>query len=227
MTTTQLPPYTRFPEVTRPVPGIFRQLGRDTRYVLVGFPLAIVTFVIVMVAFWLGVGTVVTVAGLPILAGAFFLARGFAVGERGRVAEVLGERLPHPAYRKALPGDGFLRRMSRPLGDPSAWRDLAHGAFRFIPSTVAFAFVVAWWAGAVGGLTAPLWDWAIPRGPNDTDLPELLGLGSGAGMRIAFSMAAGALLALTLIPVVRMAARLEAGFARALLGPTEATSDTP
>jgi hypothetical protein len=196
---------------------MFRQLGRDSQYVLVGFPLGIVTIAVLMTVFSVGAGTLVTVAGLPILAGALVLARGFATVERARVAAVDGHGLPHHAYKKALPTDGFFRRAFRPISDGQTWLDLIHGIFRFIPSTIAFSFVVTWWAGAIGGLTTPLWDWSIPRGGDNTDLPELIGLGSGTDVRIAFYLAAGAFFALTLVPVVRMAAKLEAGFARALL----------
>ena len=42
-----------------------------------------------------------------------------------------------------------------------------------------FAFVVTWWAGALGGVTTILWDWTIPRPPDNKDLNELLGFGSG------------------------------------------------
>ncbi len=170
-----------------------------------------------MVGFWLGVGMFITVLGIPIVAGTLFLARGFATVERARTAPVLGRRLPHPGYKHGKPDDGFFRRMFRPMTDGQSWLDLLHGMFRFIPSTIAFSFVVTWWAGALGGLTAPLWDWAIPRGPDNQDLPELIGLGTGDGWRIGFNLAAGLFFALTLIPVVRGAAQLEAQFARGLL----------
>jgi signal transduction histidine kinase len=194
-----------------------RQLGMDTQYVLLGFPLGIITVVLCMVGFWLGVGMFITVLGIPIVAGTLFLARGFATVERARTAPVLGRRLPHPGYKHGQPGDGFFRRAFRPMTDGQSWLDLLHGMFRFIPSTIAFVFVVTWWAGALGGLTTPLWDWAIPRGPDNQDLPELIGLGTGAGWRIGFNLAAGLFFALTLIPVVRAAAQLEAQFARGLL----------
>src|SRR5689334_3993669 len=194
-----------------------RQLGIDTQYVLVGFPLGIVTVVLCMTLFWLGVGMFITVLGIPIVAATLFMSRGFATVERARTGPVLRRRLPHPGYKRSKPDDGFFRQMFRPMSDGQAWLDLVHGMFRFIPSTIAFSFVVTWWAGAVGGLTTPLWDWAIPRGPDNTDLPELIGLGSGTGWRIGFSMAAGLFFALTLVPVVRAAALLEAQFARGLL----------
>jgi len=195
----------------------FRQLGIDTQYVLLGFPVGIVTVVLCMTGFWLGVGMFITVLGIPIVAGTLFLSRGFATVERARTGPVLRRRLPHPGYKRSKPDDGFFRQMFRPMSDGQAWLDLVHGMFRFIPSTIAFSFVVTWWAGAVGGLTAPLWDWAIPRSPDNQDLPQLIGLGSGTGMRIGFNMAAGVFFALTLIPVVRAAALLEAQFARGLL----------
>ncbi len=194
-----------------------RQLAIDTQYVLLGFPIGLVTVVLCMTCFWFGVGTFITVLGLPVLVGTLMMARGFATAERARTAPVLRRRLPHPLYKRAAPDAGFFRRMFRPLADGQSWLDLLHGMFRFIPSTVAFMFVVVWWVGAISGLTTPLWDWAIPRGPDDQDLPQLLGLGDSATVRILFNMAAGVFFALTLIPVVRAAALLEAQFARGLL----------
>jgi signal transduction histidine kinase len=199
-------------------PGrMLRQLGHDTVYVILGFPLGIITVVLCMVGFWLGLGLSVIVVGLPVLVGTIFLARGLATVERARVGPVIGRRLPHPAYKRAGTGAGFWRRMFVPLSDGQAWLDVVHGMFRFIPATLAFAFTVAWWAGTLGGLTRPLWDWAIPRGPDNTELPELLGLGDGLGVRLAFYLGMGALFALTLYPVVRGAALFEAQFARGLL----------
>jgi signal transduction histidine kinase len=194
-----------------------RQLGIDTQYVLLGFPLGLVTLVLCMTCFWFGVGTFITVLGLPVLVGTLMLARGFAVAERARVSPVLRVRLAHPRYKRSEPDAGFFRRMFRPLSDGQSWLDLVHGMFRFIPSTLAFAFVLTWWLGAIGGLTTPLWDWAIPRSSDDQDLPQLLGLGDSATARVLFNMALGLFFALTLYPVVRGAALLEAQFARGLL----------
>jgi signal transduction histidine kinase len=200
-----------------PLVRAVRQLGVDTQYVLLGFPLGLITVVLTMVGFWLGVGLLITVLGLPILAGTLFMARGFATVERMRAAPVLGRRLPHPYYPRSREDDGFFRRIFTALSSGQAWLDLVHGMFRFIPSTVAFCFVVTWWIGALAGLTAPLYDWAIPRGPDDQDLPQLLGLGDSTIARVGFNMLAGLIFALTLIPVVRVMALLEAQFARGML----------
>ena len=196
---------------------VVRRLGNDTQYVLVGFPLGIVTISLLMTGFSLGAGMLVTVVGLPILVATLFVARGFAVVERMRAASVLGVDLPHPAYKAAAPGAGFFRRMFRPMGDVQSWMDLLHGILRFIPSTIAFSFVVTWWAGALGGLTSSIWDRFIPYGNDGHDLPYLLGLGNGADTRVFFNTLVGVFFALTLVPVVRAAALIEARFAQGLL----------
>jgi signal transduction histidine kinase len=198
-----------------PASRILRQLGRDTLYVLVGFPIGIIAVVLTMVGIGLGIGLTVVWIGLPIAMGTVMVARALATLERARIGAVLGRRMPHPYYKK--PGPGFWRRVLTPLADGQSWLDLLHGIFRFIPSTFAFCFVVVWWAGTLGGLTFVLWDWSIPRGPDNTDLPELIGLGDAWSTRVIFYLACGLFFALTLYPVVRGVALLEALFARGLL----------
>jgi len=196
--------------------GFLRQLGIDTQYVLLGFPLGIIAVSLSMTLFWLGVGTLIIWIGLPILMGTMFMARGMATLERARIGPVLGRHFPHPYYKKR-PEAGALGRMFAPLIDAQSWLDLLHGMFRFIPSTISFALVVAWWSGALGGLSWGLWGWSLPTGPDDQELPELLGFDGGYGTKVAFYLAAGVFFAGTLYWVVRGAALLEAYFAKGLL----------
>jgi signal transduction histidine kinase len=196
--------------------GILRRLGRDTQYVLVGFPLGLIACIFAFTMLGLGISLSMLWIGLPLLMGMMLLMRGFATLERARVGAVFGRRMPQPAYKRVT-GPGFWRRIFTPLTDGQSWLDLLHALFRFIPSTVAFAFVFTWWTGAISGLSVPLWDWAVPHGPDNTDLAELLGMGGGSLARIVVYVAVGAFFAVTLYPVVRSAALLEAGFARILL----------
>ncbi|AGL14138.1 integral membrane sensor signal transduction histidine kinase [Actinoplanes sp. N902-109] len=196
---------------------ILRQLGIDTQYALVGFPLSILTLVLGVTLFSVGLGTAIIWVGLPILVACFWTARGFAALERARVAPVLGRKLPQPSYKTAGPDATFARRLLLPVTDGQSWLDLLHATFRLIPSTIAFSFVLTWWAGALGGLTFPLWDWAVPHGPDDQDLPELLGMGDAWSTRAIFHMALGFFFLGTLYLVVHSMARFEALFARGLL----------
>ena len=139
-----------------PPARILRQIGIDTQYVLIGFPLGIVGVVLCMSIFWLGVGLSIIWIGLPILLGVMYLARGLAVMERARIGPVFRQKLQHPYYKKPT-GDGFVRRLLAPLSDGQSWLDLLHGMFRFIPSTISFAFVITWWAGVDGNGSDVMW----------------------------------------------------------------------
>jgi hypothetical protein len=95
------------PSVKGMTPSIVSRLGRDTQYVLVGFPLGLVAVVLCMTGFWLGVGLSLIWIGVPLLVGVLLLARGLATVERVRIAAVIGRRLPHPYYKRPA-GSGFL-----------------------------------------------------------------------------------------------------------------------
>lgn len=199
-----------------PATRLVRRLGRDTMYALLGFPLALISLVVLITGFSVGVGTVVVWIGVPILTATLFLARGFATLERVRIADVLERPVPQPQYKRAT--GGVWRRLFTPMADIQSWFDLLHGLFRLIPSTISFSFAVTWWAGALGGLTYPLWDWSVQRGPDNTDLTQLLGMGDGWGTRVVFYMAAGVFFAGTLYPVLRGVVLVDATFGRWLLG---------
>ncbi|GGQ69137.1 sensor histidine kinase [Couchioplanes azureus] len=200
-----------------PLRRVLRQVGLDTQFILLGFPLGLVAVVAGFTGLTVAVGTAVIWVGVPIMAGTLMLARGLATVERARIAPVIGLRLPHPYYKQAPAGAGPARRFLTPLADGQAWLDLLHAILRWVPSTVAFCFAVTWWAGTLGGLTYPLWEWSLPRGPENSDLPELLGLGDATSTRIVFHLAIGFFFLGTLYPVLRGSALLEGLFARALL----------
>ncbi|MBO3743737.1 sensor histidine kinase [Actinoplanes flavus] len=200
----------------RPTRRFLRQLGIDTQYVLVGFPLGLIALIVGITGFALGSGLVVIWVGLPIMVGTLMFARGFAITERARIAPVLGRGVPQPIYKKVR-GKGLLRRTFGPLSDGQSWLDLVHAIFRFIPNTLAFCLVVTWWAVALAGLTYPLWDWALPHPPDNYELHELLGFDDTMAARILFNVSIGLFFTGTLYWVVRGAALMEAHFARGLL----------
>jgi signal transduction histidine kinase len=197
---------------------VLRQLGVDTGYVLLGFPLAVVSFVVLITGLALGVGLAVIVVGLPILAGTLYAARTFADIERLSLPRVLRVPVPRPRYRTAAPGAGRWRRVLLPLTDGQSWFDLLYGGcLRLIVAVIAFSFTVTWWAGALGGSLYWAYDWAIPFGPGDQQLNELIGLGDSTAARVGLNTAFGVFFLLTLPLVVRGCALLQAGLGRTLL----------
>jgi signal transduction histidine kinase len=197
--------------------GTVRQLGVDTGYVLLGFPLAVVSFSVIVTGLSAGVGLLVVFVGLPVLVGSVFIARVFADIERFRYPAVLRQPRTRPAYRKAAPDAAWWQRLVTPLGDGQSWLDLTHALARFPIAVATFVIVISWWAVAVAGTLTIAWDWAVPRGPDNTSLAQLIGLGDSAFARIGFQTAVGLVCLVSLPPVARGCALLEAGFARILL----------
>src|SRR5882757_1179569 len=197
--------------------GFRRQLAIDTGYTLVGFPLATASFVVAVTGLSAGLGTLVVIVGLPILAGTLLLARLFADIERLRIPAVL--RLPRtrPIYRTSQRGDGIWKRMFTPLSQTQSWLDLVHAIVHFPIAVTAFSVVVSWWASAIGGTLSFAWDWSIPRGPDNHSLAELIGLGHSTFARIGLQTAIGLICLITLPAVVRGCALVSAGFSRMLL----------
>lgn len=199
-------------------PTISRQLFIDSGYVLVGLPLALTSFVVLIVGLAAGLGLVVTVIGLPILSGTLYAARGLADIERLRLPAVLRQARIRPQYRLAEPGASAWRRIFVPMGDAQSWLDLAHGILKLVVAVASFVVTLVWWAGAVAGSLYWAYDWALPHGdPEDVELPQLLGLGDSTTARIGLHTAIGLFFLITLPIVVRGCALMEASFGRAML----------
>ncbi|MDA8368861.1 MAG: sensor domain-containing protein [Nocardiopsaceae bacterium] len=196
-----------------------RRIGADTRYLILGFPAAVVSFSLLVPLFATGLGTAVTVFGLFVLALALLIARGFATAERNLLSEVLGRPISAPRYRRPPVGAGWFRTGTTPLACGQSWMDLAYGILRLPLATASFTIAVSWWAVALGGLAYPLYGWVIEATPGNTSLPELLGLSDGLGVSFLFHVLVGALSAATLPFVLRFTALLNAGLAQALLTP--------
>ncbi|HEU5109284.1 MAG TPA: sensor domain-containing protein, partial [Micromonosporaceae bacterium] len=200
-----------------PLRTVVRQLGIDSRYVLLNLPLAIAGFGLLVVGFAVGLGLLVTVVGLPVLVGTVYVARWFADLERLSIPAVLRRPRARPTYRRAAPGANWFSRMLTPLGQPQPWLDLAHGILRLPLAIFSFVVLLTWWSGALAGTAYVLYDWALPHPPDDENLHDLLGLPDTSGPRVVFYTALGLFFLLTLPLVGRGCALLEAGFARLML----------
>ncbi len=196
--------------------GYWHRLGSRSIYVLAGFPLAIVRFVVLIVLFLFGVGTAVTFLGLPVLAATMKVARGFASVDRSRLSRVQGWPARRPAYVGGHPHTK-VGRMLAPLRQGQSWADWGHGVLGIFPATLGFAFTLTWWAGAVAGLTAFGYTWILARTPGYQGLGGLLGISNAWQFNAAVSTAAGLIFLFTLPAVIRGCAELEAALARVML----------
>ncbi|MFI5832171.1 sensor histidine kinase [Micromonospora sp. NPDC051300] len=208
---------TAVPIPASPARGLLSRLARDTGYVIFSLPLALIGFVLAVAGISLSAGLLVTTLGLPVLAGTLYAARGLADLERLRLPGVLGRPRVRPVYLTPPRGAGFWRRVFTPMRDPQSWLDLLHAFVRLVVTLPTFVLMLVWWALALTGTLYGAYDWAIPRGPDDQDLSELLGMGDGTGARIALNTAIGLFALLTLPLVARGLARVQAAVAYSLL----------
>src|SRR6266567_9604088 len=83
-----------------PLARLVRHLGIDSVYLLTGFPLALVSFVVLVTGLSVGGGLLVMLVGIPVLTATLYIARGFAQLERWRAAKVLDAPHIPGAYRR-------------------------------------------------------------------------------------------------------------------------------
>jgi signal transduction histidine kinase len=204
-------------------PSRLRQLGIDTAYVLLGFPLATLAFVLMITGISLSAGLLILTIGIPVFTATLYVGRGFAELERARIATVLNEPRARVRYRAPGADAGFWRRVMAPFLDIQYWLDAFHGVLRFPVAVFNFCVVVTWWSVTLGGITYPLWQWSLPRDAqflivvNDRPLTEILGFPDNLSTRIVAYIGLAAFFGLTLPLVTRACALFEAYVAKALL----------
>ncbi|MGW2838785.1 sensor domain-containing protein [Streptomyces sp. NPDC001493] len=200
------------PDESGPVAHRFRS---ELEYLLSGLPLGVAAFTVAVTGFALGVSTLVVWIGLPILAGTLRSAVALANSERRRVAALTGR--PFPLHHLGPAGAGWAG-MLRTVREPRPWRDLVHLVVAFPLQVVTFCVALTWTLGGVGELLYFTWSWALPQGPGNQGLAELMFDNSSRAADIGFNTVTGVVLLATAVPVVRGLTAARTRPARALLG---------
>ncbi|MGI5490537.1 sensor histidine kinase [Microtetraspora malaysiensis] len=194
-----------------------RRLTADTAYLLTGFPLAVAVFCVLITGISAGLGMAVTLIGIPLLAFTLLGARTFGDIERVRISGVLGKPVSRPRYPEAPADAGWLRRTANPILSGQSWLDALHALLIFPVAIATFVLTILWWTLAVFSLLYPLYGWITSNIPGNHQLPELLGLGTGYATDSVFYVIVGLVFAITLVPVMRGCAVLQASLGRTLL----------
>ncbi|HEY5820477.1 MAG TPA: sensor domain-containing protein [Propionibacteriaceae bacterium] len=190
--------------------GLIRRTGRELGAIVGLFFVSLAAFIVCVILFSVGAGTVVIVAGLFVLLACLVAAGGFARANRALLAYA-GHQLPAPIYPQPRPGArGRLRR----LVHAQSWRDLLHVPISFILATVSFSLAVSWVAGGLGGVTFWLWSRFLPD--DSRGLAWLLGF-PGRFAESALNGVAGGLLLITAPALIHGLISLYAAIARGLL----------
>ena len=199
-----------------------RQLGVDTGYLLSMFFIALPSFIIGVVGTVLGVGTAVIWIGVPIAAATLFAMRGMAAAGRSMLPAVLRRELPRPRHKQAAEDASGLRRFLTVLTDGQSWLNVLW-AVTILPIAIAgFAIAVVWWAVTLATVTWPLWGWIViaATGQSEQGLEiaaRWLGWGDSYLAMSALTLIAGAVMVLTIVPVLRGMALAEALIGKGML----------
>ncbi|GAA2488022.1 sensor histidine kinase [Streptomyces longisporus] len=206
------------------------QAWAEAAYCLVGFPVALVGFVLVLVVLALGAGFTVSlvgaVLGLLLVVGSTGLARAFAAVHRRLAAGLLGERVAVPPALRPT-GKAFARLDAR-LRDAAGWRSVAYTLVK-LPVAALQLYAVGWWLTGLLDLSAPIrWAFGQRPHPGGEGMPTItpVPVGGGAPHSTAFAetFVAAAIGAVTLLAapwVTRGIVAVDRWLVRALLGPGE------
>lgn len=195
------------------------ELGADLAYLNTGFFLSLLSFLLLVPLFTLGLSTAVLWIGLPILGFTLLTATGFA-RENRELLRRRGTAVADPVHRRSA-----RRPVLGMLLDPHAWLALLHGTLIALPlRIVTFVVPVTWLAGGLGGVTWFVWGVFLPDDGHSGAgwlLSRLLDvdLSAHAYLVEASTMFVGGALLLATTPLVtRLCATVDDGVARATLG---------
>lgn len=129
------------------------RLFRAAAYVAIGLPVAIITFVVIVVMASLSIGLMpVFLLGVPIAWLLFMTSRGLARVERSRAG----------AYRttiadsvRPLTRESWLGRLGERLRSGARWRELAHHVVQLPVNAISYALVAAAWCASMAMALLP------------------------------------------------------------------------
>lgn len=147
------------------------QILRDSAYLLLGLPMGILTFTIVVTGWSTALSTLLTFIGAPIavltIAGQRLLAR----IERHRAAIVLGSPVAEhyavalPLHREDWSSLHVIWTWFKGLfQDRQTWRDLLYALLLLLVGTLGFAVFSLAFTISIGFISFPAWWWALPDG---------------------------------------------------------------
>ncbi|MEV5241242.1 sensor domain-containing protein [Streptomyces cinnamoneus] len=204
-------------------------------YLMVGLPVGVCLFSLVLTFTTLGFGLLITFLGVPVLAGTLLMARGLGAFERVRARGLLGLDVAGPGpVRPARRGGrgaqgGALSWMMAVLKDGASWRHVIYALVQ-LPWSI-FAFTAAFTMTSVSWLLFlyPAYEWIYPT---YTDQPGMQLYGDSDGkavyldnpFEIGAAGAVGLVLVLLTPWVVRGLAQVSGLMVTGLLGPSRLTA---
>jgi hypothetical protein len=143
-------------------------------YLALAFPLGLAYFVFLTVGLSLGIGLLIILWGLPVLALVVAASRGIALLERQLAIHLLGAEVPPMAPMAAIapmaleaaeasPSSLFWQRLKAMFTNLTTWKGLGYLAVKFPLGLATFVFCVTLSALTLSFLLAPFYyEWSPP-----------------------------------------------------------------
>jgi hypothetical protein len=193
---------------------------RETLHNLLSLPVGILGFVWVTATVSVGIGSVLSVVGLPVLAVAVLGARGLGAMERARVRALLGTEVPAPAAPEPR-RPGAPAWIAAMLRSPASWKAALYQLVMLPIGILSFTVAVVFWSYALAVSSYPLWHWTVTRYAHLPGLQLYTNGGHTVYLDSPFRIAATCLLGLVLLwltpQLMRGLAALQRALARGLL----------
>ena len=125
-----------------PQPSLVSRGFRAAGFMIAGFPVNLLAFILVVTLFSVGVGTLVIWLGLVVLLLATKVVFGFAAANRALIRSALGVDIPAPKIAYDESGS-FWQRYLRRLTHPQMWRNLAYLLITFPLACFEFPLALA------------------------------------------------------------------------------------
>jgi signal transduction histidine kinase len=132
-------------------------------YLVLAFPLGLIEFCFLATAISFGVGTAITLIGIPVLIFTVYAWRWLAGLERRLIGVMTGIHIPSP-YRAVPAGASWWDKLKATLADPATWKDLVFLLLQFPLGIASFVIATVVLGVAIGLLWAPTYYWALDEG---------------------------------------------------------------
>ena len=107
-------------------PVVEARTWKATLQAVLDLPFGIAWFTIIVTGLSVGVGTLITLIGIPVLLLLLLFSRALSGVERGRAGVLLDIDVPSP-FRSLSAAGGLWARVKALVTDPAAWKALAFG----------------------------------------------------------------------------------------------------
>lgn len=133
-----------------------RRTYRVLAYLLLGLPLGILDFTIVVTGLSLGLGLIITLVGIPVLVLTLLVVRSLATLERGLAVSLLDAPMPRRVPGRGREGGSFWTQLRNLVFARRTWEEAGFLLLRLPLGILDFTAAVTVVTLALGGIAMPI-----------------------------------------------------------------------